>query len=127
MMKVLGDAVKSECDGMPMISFSSIITARLDKLLDDMLNKDYHSDEMSVQFRAQLSIAESLQRQWRNRFREQYSDIDTARYFALTEKDGMLEDMVFNMSRPDYGNIWIPKQVEALSEKEGNDECKAGQ
>lgn len=92
-----------------MLRIQSIIASHLDKVLDDMLNKDYHPESMSDQHRADLTIATSLQRQWRLRFGEAYSGIDIERAVQMTDKGGLLEGLAFDYSAdPMSSKLWVP-------------------
>jgi hypothetical protein len=126
LMKVLGTAVKSECDGVPIIDLETLKQARLDKLLADMVNKDYHEEDMPLELRAHLSVAESLQRQWRMRFRGSYFSIDHTRYLYLTEIGGRLHNLIFNHASKDNSGLWKAKKCGSLSRLERNDRFKEG-
>lgn len=130
LIKVLRTAVKSECDGAPTLSFSTIDVARLDKLLAEILNAENHPSPLPVQFRADIQIAESLQRQWRARFRESYFGLDHKRYVSLTAPGGKLDNMVFKEGEEENApnkNFWEARRSsEKLSECEGTDEFAEG-
>lgn len=120
LMEVLENTVRSESDGVPTISLDTIRNSRLDKLLSDMLNAANHPDPIPSRFCADLCVAESLQRQWKSRFRDSYSDLDNDRYARLTSPGGRLESMVFNEAAQNNHEIWQAKKSENLSECEGN-------
>lgn len=126
LMKVLGTAVKSEYDGVPIIDLETLKQARLDKLLADMVNKDYHQEDMPLKLRAHLSVAESLQRQWRMRFRGSYFSIDHTRYLYLTGIGGRLHNLIFNHASKDNSGLWKAKKCGSLSRLERNDRFKEG-
>lgn len=127
LIKVLRTAVKSECDGAPTMCFDAINATRLDKLLADILNVENHKDPMPVQFRADIQPAESLQRQWRARFRESYFGMEHERYVNLTAPGGRLENMIFKDDGSPQRDFWeAKKSSEKLSECEGNDEFAPG-
>jgi hypothetical protein len=88
-----------------------------------------------VQFRTDIQVAESLQRQWRARFRESYFSLDHQRYVRLTGPGGRLENIVFkSVKGDDTSSPKSPQQdrwearrsSEKLSECEGNDEFAEG-
>lgn len=127
LMQVLGAAVKSECDGVPTITIQTIRITRIDKLLSEMLKTEYNPDVMTMKLRADLSIAESLERQWRARFKERYFTLDHYRYQKLTTIGGRLEDLVFNEAFQNTNELWLANQSGSLSEGEGNARFKDGQ
>lgn len=134
LVKILRTAVKSECAGAPTLSFNTINVCRLDKLLADILGVENRANQLPVQFRTDLQVAESLQRQWRARFRGNYFSLDHQRYVRLTGPGGRLEDMVFKSVQEDANLPKSPRQdrwearrsSEKLSECEGNDEFAEG-
>lgn len=107
LMRILGAAIKSECDGMPMMGLKTIRASHFDKLLLDMQNKEYQPSTMSDQYRAHLAIADGLQKQWRLRFGEGYSEMDKTRYHRLMEKGGRLDRVEFNVdANPTSLDLW---------------------
>lgn len=126
LMRILGSIVKGEADCVPMIGLHSIMNTHLDKLLLDMLNKEHHPTDMSIQLRADLSIAESLHRQWRKRFGDKYRDMDLLRYSQLTEKGGRLDGCEFNpQADPHSMDMWIARTVQT-PDMWTDDEIKEG-
>jgi hypothetical protein len=107
LMRILGAAVKSECDGMPMMGLKTIMASHFDKLLLDMQNKEYQLETMSDQYRAHLAIADGLQKQWRLRFGEGYLEMDKTRSHRLIEKGGRLDGVEFNTeASPTALDLW---------------------
>lgn len=121
MMKFLGEAVKSECQGVPKPDFVAIKKAHLDKVLSDMLT--YHPVDGNDSVRADTSIAESLQRQWRINYQHLYFGLDQQRLRVLQGGGGRLEGLVFD---PEAPFLWMPKTYQVLSEVEENDEFPSG-
>lgn len=121
MMKFLGEAVKSECQGIPKPDFVAIKKAHLDKVLSDMLT--YHPVDGNDSVRADTSIAESLQRQWRTNYQHLYFGLDQQRLRVLQGGGGRLEGLVFD---PEAPFLWMPKTYQVLSEVEENDEFPSG-
>lgn len=120
LMQILVNAVNSECDGVPTISLDKVNNAHLDKLLYDMLDASNRPDSIPAQFRADLCVAESLQRRWRLLFGDAYSGLDDERCARLTAPGGRLENMVFNEAARNNHEWWQAKKSENLSECEGD-------
>lgn len=127
LMRILGSLIKSEAAGVPAIGLHSIMKTHLDKLLADMMNQAYHPQDMSIQLRAELSIAESLQRQWRKRFGDRYKDMDILRYDDLAERWGRLDGIKFNCEAdPSSMDMWMAKAVQSPSEVRAGGDIKEG-
>lgn len=116
-MQILGSIVVSEADGVPMVGLHYIMSTHLDKLLADMTNKQYHPPDMPIQLRADLAIAESLNRQWRKRFGDRYGEMDEMRHQQLTEKGGALDGIEFDaQADPNSMDMWIAGTVKTPPE-----------
>ncbi|KAF7543880.1 hypothetical protein G7046_g9911 [Stylonectria norvegica] len=133
-MGFLGAVLKDEHAGMPllqehskvpMLEFATIESARLDKLLADILDPDKHPSPMPSRFRIDLDLAESLQRHWRRRFREAFFTIDQNRAKRLSTT-GRLKDVVFTNDPKNPRALWKTKTCEELSEVEGNLQFEPG-
>jgi hypothetical protein len=126
-MQILGSIVVSEADGVPMVGLHYIMSTHLDKLLVDMMNKQYHPPDMSIQLRADLAIAESLNRQWRKRFGDRYEEMDQMRHQQLTEKGGSLEGIEFDaQADPNSMDMWIAGTVKTPPEVVAEGDIKEG-
>lgn len=124
-------ALTDEARKNPTLNFSIIEYARLDKLLSDILdyaNSLTHSrlaTELSLTFRRDISNVKSVQRAWRQRFREQYIMIDQNRGEKLVEDQ--LKDIVFNDTFTHDLGKWQTEIFSPISELEGNLEFEPGQ
>lgn len=125
MMEYLEGVWQDECDGRPSIDFDTIRKARLDKLLVDMLCRENRPTPTPIQFRADMSTAASLQRQWRTRFRAEYFEMDQKRYMTLI-RSGRLKDVVYNGSAEGGCHLWRTTVCKQLSELESDQRFEAG-
>ncbi|KND95309.1 hypothetical protein TOPH_00585, partial [Tolypocladium ophioglossoides CBS 100239] len=126
-MDFLKAAVKDETYGISTIELATVRNTRIDKLLADILSPEKHAAASPPHPHPwkDLPTAERLQRQWRERFREKYFDLDQTRYLSLT-KTGHLRDVVFDDRTNDNHQLWRARHCEALSEGEGNLQYEAG-
>ena len=122
MMQLLGEAVKYECKGIAKFTLLTIKKTHLDKVLADMLV--HRPVDGTDATRADTSIAESLQRQWRAKYKDLYISLDNERYRELIDARGRLAGLVFD---PDAPSLWVPKRCATLSEVESYDEFCEGQ
>jgi len=60
--RMLEVIVKDEERGAPCIAFSTVLFARLDKLVADLLDPAFRPSPIPLRFRVDLSIADALQR-----------------------------------------------------------------
>ncbi|KAH7170397.1 PUA-like domain-containing protein [Dactylonectria macrodidyma] len=118
-MGLLTAVLKDEANGTPMIEFSTVQTARLDKLLSDIVNPGNRPLPTPTRFSDDVTVAERLQRLWRTRFLESYFTIDQNRYNTLP-RTGRLHDVVMTDPQENSPGRWRAKAREALSELEGN-------
>ncbi|KAI9166761.1 hypothetical protein HJFPF1_02875 [Paramyrothecium foliicola] len=93
---------------------------------EEILVPENHPSPLPIDFRVDVSIARSLQRQWRTRFRESYTDIDQLRYLDLP-KNGRLKDVVFATADEHDTQLWHPKNCDIIPELGGNIQFEAGQ
>lgn len=110
-------------DGMR-VDLETIRILSLDKLLEDMVNKDNRPYPMPFQLRADVCMAASLQRLWRERFRADYFDIEKKRYHDLTGK-GPLKGVVYDENETGPGR-WKTRTVQQLSGLEGTLQFEPG-
>jgi hypothetical protein len=126
-------ALKDEVRKHPTLDFETIEYARLDKLLDELLQfagtlkTSGLTPELLLRFGVDVSQAKSLRRLWRRRFREQFFMIDQHRCAVLVE-GGRLKDVSFNNSLEyDLGKWQTKKLTGPVSEVEGNLKFEPGQ
>ncbi|KPM41515.1 hypothetical protein AK830_g5019 [Neonectria ditissima] len=124
-MEFLAAVFRDETDDSPLIEFTTIQNARLDKLLSEIINQENHPKPAPTNFRDDVLLAERLQRVWRTRYMAKYFAIDQDRYHSLP-KTGRLRDVVFNSASNNSQGRWRAKTFEALSELEGNLQFEAG-
>jgi hypothetical protein len=96
-----------------------IAIARLDRLLEDLLNPLYKPKEVSGRRFAAMTAASSLQKQWRARFKEKYLDMEEIRNSAMTTT-GRLRDVIFVKAPMEGIVLWAAKTQQCLSEGEMN-------
>ena len=125
-MAFLGDVVKDEYGGHEAIEFETIRDARLDKLLADIISRENRPIPTPTKVRADISITECLERQWRARFRQEYFDIDQKRYLALPTTD-LLRDVTFDPQIEDERQLWRANIRDLPSAGEGNLQFEPGQ
>jgi len=92
------------------LDYDLIVNTCLDKLLDDLVDPFKRpSGPMNAIHVGALSAATSLQKQWRNRFREKYFEMDDVRKVNML-KSGRLRDISFHAA-PDTGIVeWKAKK-----------------
>ncbi|KAG9253352.1 uncharacterized protein F5Z01DRAFT_164014 [Emericellopsis atlantica] len=126
-MGVLGEAVQGECNMRPRIRLRTIQITRLDKLLEDMVNPANHPATKPAQFRADVTIAESLQRQWRIRFGAPYRSLDAHRCKQLRRPSQSCMAVCFTHSIPEKAHdSHVVSKWQGLSENEGNEQFQVG-
>ena len=77
-----------------MVEFDTVLEARLDRLLDALLDPLNKPQEPVDSHRVALSAASSLQKQWRFRFKDRYLELKGIRRRALLST-GRLRDVSF--------------------------------
>lgn len=113
MVAVLKGIIEGEQqEGPPAISLGTIRSARLDRLLSDIINVANHKDSASPLLRTCALAAEALQRRWMTRFRESYFGLGHyRRRCLLSSPGGLLENMTFDKSAPTTNELWKPRRV----------------
>lgn len=125
-------ALRDEDDEHPALDLSRIQYARLDKLLNDLLNYaesalvPKSTAHLALSFRVDMSNAKNLRRAWRRRYREQYFMLDQRRCAVIVE-GGHLKDVSFRSSMIYNLNKWQTKCAGPVSEIEGNLQFEPGQ
>lgn len=116
------------------VSFLTLQTARLDKLLVDMLRAyerettsvNMHGDVVETGLGSEIETASSLQKYWQSRFKAEYFVIEKYRYDSLMT--GRLQDVSFSAVASDGLGVWAPpKDAVEVSEAEGNMKFIPGQ
>ncbi|KAH6661107.1 hypothetical protein BKA67DRAFT_654247 [Truncatella angustata] len=124
--------LKDEERRHPTMGFETIEHARLDKLLDELIQfaglmkAASCSVELPLRFRVDIAHCKKLRVLWRHRFREQYALIDQFRC-ALMVKGGRLKqgssssDMIYDLG------LWqTDTMTNLVGEVEGNQQFEAG-
>ncbi|PHH91083.1 hypothetical protein CDD83_1711 [Cordyceps sp. RAO-2017] len=119
-------AVRDEAYGIATVAFSTILHARLDKLVADVLSPEGRAGTGQPHPWLDYSMAERLQRHWRARFRERYFDIDQMRYSSLS-KAGRLSHVAFVDKDKDGLQLWRATACELLAGGEDDLQFEAGQ
>lgn len=125
-------ALQDEDKKHPVLDLKRIQHARLDKMLNDMLNYadtvkgTKFSAHFALGFRVDTSNAKNLRRAWRRRYREQYFMLDQRRCAVIVE-GGHLKDVSFNASLYYNMHKWQTKCAGPVSEIEGNLQFEPGQ
>ncbi|KAF9872629.1 hypothetical protein CkaCkLH20_09808 [Colletotrichum karsti] len=124
---LLERALKDELRHTPSLDFETLQYARLDKLLSDILDPAHRPSPIPLRFRADMAVAESLQKMWRTRFRDQYFSIDQVRQRSLSV-GGEMRDISFTPEGQDPLESWTVQYScrEPVSELEGNQKFEPG-
>ncbi|KAL0932012.1 uncharacterized protein CTRU02_212965 [Colletotrichum truncatum] len=120
-------ALKEELRHTPTIDLETLQYARLDKVLADILDPVHRPSPLPLRFRADMAVAESLQKMWRTRFREQYFSLDQARQRTLSI-GGEMRDIRFTANGKDPLESWTVQNScrDPISELEGNQQFEPG-
>ncbi|TQN68948.1 hypothetical protein CSHISOI_06521, partial [Colletotrichum shisoi] len=119
--------LKEELRHSPSLDFETLQYARLDKLLSDVLDPACRPSPLPLRFRADMAVAESLQKIWRSRFREQYFALDQVRQRRLSV-GGEMRDIHFTAAGMDPLESWTVRNScpDPISELEGNQRFEPG-
>ncbi|KAK0711669.1 PUA-like domain-containing protein [Lasiosphaeris hirsuta] len=125
----LETALDEETRGVPTLDFTAIKTARLDKLVADMISWGTRITTVSAKSRAFIDNAARLQRAWRTRFRSLYFMIDEIRTVDLATSGSLREVSFITPTRTDTAvpNAWRASEMEPVSSIEGNLHFRVGQ
>ncbi|KAF6820995.1 hypothetical protein CSOJ01_00430 [Colletotrichum sojae] len=123
---LLERALKEELRHTPTLDFETLQYARLDKLLADMLDPANRPTPLPLRFRADMAVAESLQKMWRARFRDQYFSIDDFRQRSMSV-GGEMRDITFTSAGKDPLESWaVQNDRGSISELEVNQQFEPG-
>jgi hypothetical protein len=125
-MAVLGEAVKGECNLGPTVDLRTIQVTRLDKLLEDMVDAANHPSTRTAEFKADVMIAQALQRQWRSRFGEPYIGLDAHRSSQLRRPSQSCLAVCLFTPKPEETPAPGAGNWKGLSEREGNEQFQVG-
>ncbi|KAK9419238.1 hypothetical protein SUNI508_01215 [Seiridium unicorne] len=123
--------LKDEERRHPTMGFEIIEHARLDKLLDEVLQfaelmkAASHATELPLRFRVDVAHCKKLRVIWRHRFREQYMMIDQLRC-AVMVKGGRLKEVSFTSAVTYNLGMWQTADSNLVGEVEGNQQFEAG-
>lgn len=114
----------------PILEFEVILQARLDKIVEEILQHVTNSFlNQGPSFRHLMRKASKLRAQWVETFGERYHTMDDER-LKIMKKDGCLRDLelrtnggVSNVDDP----MWTIKKAEILSEKQANENFSPGE
>ncbi|KAK3356924.1 PUA-like domain-containing protein [Lasiosphaeria hispida] len=125
----LETALDEETRGVPTLDFTAIKTARLDKLVADMISWGTRVTMVSAKSPAFVDNAARLQRAWRARFRSLYFMIDEIRTVDLATSGSLREVSFVTSTRIDMAvpNSWRASEMEPVSSIEGNLHFRVGQ
>ncbi|KAK2064182.1 hypothetical protein LY76DRAFT_612399 [Colletotrichum caudatum] len=125
--ELLERSLKEELRHTPSLDFETLQYARLDKLLADIVDPANRPSPLPLRFRADMAVAESLQRMWRARFREPYFALDQVRQRSLHSGGGM-RDIHFTTAGVDPLESWTVHDTcsDPISELEGNQQFEPG-
>ncbi|EJT78821.1 hypothetical protein GGTG_03917 [Gaeumannomyces tritici R3-111a-1] len=123
------EALKTSSASRLLIDFDTIMGARLDKLIEALLDKSNQpSRPVPVSFFAAKTAAGVLQRKWQLRFREAYVSLDRFRYHQMLT--GHLVEISFSAPGagvPDSPALWREtRRKEAPTEPNNNRRFYAG-
>lgn len=124
--------LKDEEKKHPSMKFATIEHARLDKLLEDLLQfgelmkVTCRATEQHLRFRVDVAHCKKLRLIWRHRFREQYAMIDQLRC-AMMVKGGRLKEVSFTPAITYILGMWQTEASSLVGEVEGNQQFEAGQ
>ncbi|OLN83695.1 hypothetical protein CCHL11_09736 [Colletotrichum chlorophyti] len=124
---LLERALKDELRHTPTLDFETLQYARLDKLLTEILDPNNRPSPLPLRFRADMAVAESLQKMWRTRFREQYFSLEHVRQRRLSI-GGEMRDIHFSATGVDPLESWTVRNScrDPISELEGNQQFEPG-
>ncbi|KAF5501564.1 hypothetical protein CGCS363_v006445 [Colletotrichum siamense] len=124
---LLERALKEELRHTPILDFETLQYARLDKLLADIVDPANRPSPLPLRFRADMAVAESLQKMWRARFRDQYFAIDQVRQRSLSV-GGEMRDISFTATGKDPLESWTVQTRcrDPISELEVNQQFEPG-
>ncbi|KAF6842807.1 hypothetical protein CMUS01_02733 [Colletotrichum musicola] len=123
---LLERALKEELRHTPTLDFETLQYARLDKLLADILDPANRPTPLPLRFRADMAVAESLQKMWRARFRDQYFSIDDFRQRSMSI-GGEMRDITFTSAGKDPLESWaVQNDRGSISELEVNQQIEPG-
>ncbi|KAK9780607.1 putative YDG domain-containing protein [Seiridium cardinale] len=123
--------LKDEERRHPTMGFETIEHARLDKLLEEVLQfaelmkAASHATELPLRFRVDVAHCKKLRVIWRHRFREQYMMIDQLRC-AVMVKGGRLKEVSFTSAVTYNLGMWQTADSNLVGEVEGNQQFEAG-
>lgn len=125
---LLEKALKEELRHNPTLDFETLQYARLDKLLADILDPAYRPSPLPLRFRTDMVVAESLQKIWRARFRDQYFSLDQMRQRRLSI-GGEMRDIHFTAASKDPLESWTIRNScrDPISELEVKQQFEPGQ
>lgn len=111
------------------LTFTAIQSARLDKLLVDMLCA-YDREKtilpvVETGLGSEISTATDLQRHWQARFKTEYFSLEKSRIDTLMS--GALLDVGWSATASDGMGIWMPTEAIDISEVEGDVRFVPGQ
>lgn len=116
----------------PTLDLETIEHARLDKLLNELLEfaelmkVTSHAVELPLRLRVDIAHCKKLRHIWRHRFREQYAMIDQLRC-AVMVKGGRLKEVSFTSAVTYNLGLWQTEDSNLVGEVEGNQQFEAGQ
>ncbi|KAF6838712.1 hypothetical protein CPLU01_02245 [Colletotrichum plurivorum] len=123
---LLERALKEELRHTPTLDFETLQYARLDKLLADIFDPANRPTPLPLRFRADMAVAESLQKMWRARFRDQYFSIDDFRQRSMSV-GGEMRDITFTSAGKDPLESWaVQNDRGSISELEVNQQFEPG-
>lgn len=123
--------LKEEDSRHPTMDFVTIEYARLDKLVEELLqfaelmNAASNSAELPLRFLTDVAHCKKLRTIWRHRFREQYVMIDQLRC-AVMVKGGRLKNVSFASAVTYDLGMWHTEAANLVSEAEGNQQFEPG-
>lgn len=124
--------VKDEERRRPRVTFETIQHARLDKLLDELiqfaalLKATSQATELPLRFRVDAAHCKKVRALWRHRFWEQYAMIDQLRCAAMV-KEGRLNKVSFTSAVTYDLGLWKTEKTRLIGEVEGNQQFEPGQ
>lgn len=126
-MGFLGAEVENDRQGLSTIDFETIKSARLDKLLTDITNKENRPDPAPSRFLDDEVFANKLQWLWTSRHQERFLTLEQERYRNLLQT-GALRDMAFNDEEgTDFHSLWKAKEPKSHSKMGGEIDFEVGQ
>ena len=111
----------------PTVSYDTIVRARLDKLITEILNPLNQRPILSGDHFVAIKAAEALQKSWKLRFKEKYFETDELRNRSLMA-DGCLRDIEFVSVATDGSSaVWKARTVEQTPVIGGDPQFPVGQ